>query len=111
MSSVQGLNALELSVEHSRTQNYKPDEYVLHFQLAMVPIPKLLYFNRYYYSLGAFIYSHISQVNLTIAFLDTLNKCNNQGLEKATDDSMREFCNTEMSSPAHSTSNSQLHPL
>lgn len=97
MSSVQFLNVLELSVECSRTQNYKPDEYVLPFQLALVSIAKLLYFNRYYYSLGAFTYSHISQVNLTIKFLDALNKCKNQGLENATDDSMAGFYNTEMS--------------
>lgn len=97
MPSVQCLNALELSVEQSRTQNYKPDEYVLPFQLALVFIPKLLYFNRYYYSLGAFTYSYISQVNLTIKFLDALNKCNNQGLENSTDDSMTGFGNTEVS--------------
>lgn len=97
MSSVQCLNTLELSVEQSRTQNHKPDEYVLPFQLALVSIPKLLYFNRYYYSLGAFTYLYISQVNLIIKLLDVLNKCNNQGLEKATDNSMTGFGNTEVS--------------
>lgn len=43
------------------------------------------YFNRFYYSIDALIYSYISlQAKITIMFIDALNEFNNQALERAT---------------------------